>query len=137
MSTLVAQTISNGTVSTSSANVIQGSAKAWVNFNGYTTTTIRASYNVSSVTYNATGDYTINFTNAFSDVNYSYVASTGQADSGDPSASSIGLRMSPFPGNPSTTYTMTTSAIRLQARYQNSTVGGVQDSQVVCFSAFR
>jgi len=73
MSTLVAQTISNGTVSTSSANVIQGSAKAWVNFNGTGTVAIRASYNVSSITDNGTGNYTINFTNALSDANYSCV----------------------------------------------------------------
>jgi predicted nucleic acid-binding Zn-ribbon protein len=70
MSTLVAQTISNGTVSTSSANVIQGSAKAWVNYKGTSTQSIRASYNVSSVTVNTTGQYTINFTNAFADTNY-------------------------------------------------------------------
>ena len=75
MSTLVAQTISNGTVSTSSANVIQGSAKAWVNFNGTGAVAIRASYNVSSITDNGTGDYTINFTNALSDANYSIVGS--------------------------------------------------------------
>jgi hypothetical protein len=73
MSTLVAQTISNGTVSTSSANVIQGSAKAWVNFNGITTATVRASYNVSSVTRNSTGDYTVNFTNAMPDTNYATI----------------------------------------------------------------
>jgi hypothetical protein len=75
MSTLVAQTISNGTVSTSSANVIQGSAKAWVNFNGTGTVAIRASYNVSSITDNGTGDYTINFTNALADANYSVTGS--------------------------------------------------------------
>lgn len=68
MSTLVAQTISNGTVSTSSANVIQGSAKAWVNFSS--AASILASYNVSSVTNNSTGVYTIAFTNALSDTNY-------------------------------------------------------------------
>ncbi len=78
MSTLVAQTISNGTVSTSSANVIQGSAKAWVNFNGgngNTAGAINASYNVSSITVNGTGDYSVNFTNAFADGNYSAVVS--------------------------------------------------------------
>lgn len=85
MSTLVAQTISNGSVSTSSANVIQGSAKAWVNFNGQTgnTTTVRASYNVSSVTYNAAGNYTINFTNAFADANYVCCMSGDQIGNGD------------------------------------------------------
>ena len=67
MSTLVAQTISNGTVSTSSANVIQGSARAWVNFTG---TTIRNSYNVSSITQRSTGDYTVNFTNAMPNKDY-------------------------------------------------------------------
>jgi hypothetical protein len=72
MSTLVAQTISNGTVSTSSENVIRGSARAWVNFNGVSSVTVRASYNVSSVTRNNTGDYTINFTNALPDANYSW-----------------------------------------------------------------
>jgi hypothetical protein len=78
MSTLVAQTISNGTVSTSSANVIQGSAKAWVNFNG-ATATARASYNVSSITRNGNCDYTVNFTNAFADANYSTVATANAA----------------------------------------------------------
>ena len=69
MSTLVAQTISNGTVSTSSTNVIQGSAKAWVNFDG-TTGTRRAFYNVSSVTRSAAGRWIVNFTNAMPDANY-------------------------------------------------------------------
>jgi hypothetical protein len=69
MSTLVAQTLSNGTVSTSTANCIQGSAKAWVNFDG-TTGTVRGSYNVSSVTRVGTGDYNVNFTNAFANTNY-------------------------------------------------------------------
>ena len=79
MSTLVAQTISNGTVSTSSANVIQGSAKAWVNFNGTGTVAIRASYNVSSITDNGTGDYTVNFTNALTDANYATQVTIGGA----------------------------------------------------------
>ena len=74
MSTLVAQTISNGTVSTSSANVIQGSAKAWVRFNGVTTAVIGASYNISSVTRNSAGNYTIAMINALTDTNYCVVA---------------------------------------------------------------
>lgn len=74
MSTLVAQTISNGTVSTSTANVVNG-AKAWINYKGTVTRGINASYNVSSVTANGTGDYTINFTNAFADANYAAVMS--------------------------------------------------------------
>jgi hypothetical protein len=77
MSTLALATLRNlaGTASTSSDNVINGSAKAWVNFNGTGTVAIRASYNVSSITDNGTGDYTVNFTNALPDANYSAVVS--------------------------------------------------------------
>ena len=69
------------------ASVIRGSdnfdsqygaaLKAWVNFNGTGTVAIRASLNVSSITDNGTGDYTVNFTNAMSDANYSGVVSCG------------------------------------------------------------
>jgi len=48
--------------------------RAWVNFNGTTSPgTIRASGNVTSVTKNGTGLYTINFTNALTDANYAGV----------------------------------------------------------------
>jgi hypothetical protein len=82
MSTLVAQNISNGTVSTSSANVINGSAKAWVNFNGTGTVAIRSSYNVTSITDSGAGDYIVNFTNAFVDTNYATVSSSGRNGTG-------------------------------------------------------
>ena len=45
--------------------------RAWVNFNGTGTVAIRASGNVSSITDNGTGQYTINFTTAMPDANYS------------------------------------------------------------------
>jgi hypothetical protein len=50
-----------------------GICVAWVNFNGTSgaSPVIRASFNVSSVVRNGTGDYTITFTNALPDVNYS------------------------------------------------------------------
>jgi hypothetical protein len=51
--------------------------KAWVNFNGTGTVAIRASYNVSSITDNGTGDYTLNFTNAMTDANYAVVSMGG------------------------------------------------------------
>lgn len=44
--------------------------RAWVNFNGTGTVAIRASFNVSSITDNGTGDYTVNFTTALVDANY-------------------------------------------------------------------
>ena len=45
--------------------------RAWVNFNGVGTVAIRASGNVSSITDNSIGDYTVNFTTAMPDENYS------------------------------------------------------------------
>jgi hypothetical protein len=50
--------------------------KAWVNFNGTGTVAIRASYNVSSITDNGTGDYTVNFTTALADANGGVTAIT-------------------------------------------------------------
>lgn len=44
--------------------------RAWVNFNGTGTVAIRGSGNVSSITDNGVGDYTLNFTNAMPDANY-------------------------------------------------------------------
>jgi hypothetical protein len=44
--------------------------RAWVNFNGTGTVAIRASGNVSSITDNGVGDYTVNFTTALPDANY-------------------------------------------------------------------
>ena len=45
--------------------------RAWVNFNGTGTVAIRASGNVTSITDNGTGDYTVNFTTAMPDATYS------------------------------------------------------------------
>jgi hypothetical protein len=53
----------------------QQACKAWVNFNGTGTVAIRAQYNVSSITDNGTGDYTVNFTTAMPDANYAVEAS--------------------------------------------------------------
>jgi len=55
--------------------------RAWVNFSGSGTPAIRASGNVSSLTDNGTGDYTVNFTTAMPDANYSIAGST-QIDTG-------------------------------------------------------
>jgi hypothetical protein len=52
-------------------------ARAWVNFNGTGTVAIRASGNVSSITDGGTGVYTVNFTTAMPDVNYSMVGVAG------------------------------------------------------------
>ena len=73
MSTLKLGTIAtqDGTESTDVTNVINGSAKAWVNFNGTGTVAIRRSFNVTSLTDLAVGKYTVNFTTAMTDANFS------------------------------------------------------------------
>lgn len=73
--TLTIGTLSDGTNSTSSTNAIMGSAKAWVSFNPLSPISTKASFNVSSMTYNAASDYTVNFTNSFADANYAAVVS--------------------------------------------------------------
>ena len=60
-------------LSTASGSAPSYSARAWVTFDGTGTVAIRNSLNVSSVTDNATGQYTVNFTTAMVDVGYSAI----------------------------------------------------------------
>ena len=80
---------SAGTVATAESTLTQfnasGSApvyacRAWVNFNGTGTVAIRSSGNVSSITDNGTGSYTVNFATAMPDANYSAVCTAGRSD---------------------------------------------------------
>ena len=57
-------------------------AKAWVNFNGTGTVAIRDSYNVSSITDNGTGDYTVNYSTALNNSNYAISGITDYNESG-------------------------------------------------------
>lgn len=88
--------------------------KAWVNFNGTGTVAIRASYNVSSITDNGIGDYTVNFTTAMPDANY---AATTMAPviSDQGQTYQFGLRF-PSGGYGGAPTTKTTTALRLLAR---------------------
>jgi hypothetical protein len=70
MSTIIASNISDGTTSVASTYVVNGSAKAWVNFNGTGTIAARDSFNVASLTDNGTGDYSCNFSSAMGNANY-------------------------------------------------------------------
>jgi len=56
--------------------------RAWADWNGVSSVTIRASFNVSSITRTGTGSYTINFTNAMPDANYCVVTSANPNNSG-------------------------------------------------------
>lgn len=85
--------------------------KAWVNFNGTGTVAIRASFNVSSITDNGTGDYTVNFTNALADANYSAVFGGNFNASGTARDNNIGVRNNVAP---------TASALRINAFEPNT-----------------
>jgi len=80
--------IKNGVASTpptiqdSAGTEIGTFCRAWVNFNGTGTVAIRASFNVSSITDNGVGLYTVNFTNALTDANYSVVGWATNATGG-------------------------------------------------------
>jgi hypothetical protein len=91
--------------------------RAWVNFNGTGTVAIRASGNVTSITDNGTGDYTVNFTTAMPDANYALVGSAG----GDGSrwAYAIGISHQAAP---------TTSAVRISISTINA--AGIDSPQV-------
>jgi hypothetical protein len=77
--TLTTPAFDSATFATVSGTAPLYGCRAWVNFDGTTATpcTIRGSGNVTSVNRNATGDYTINFTTAMPDANYSYVLNGG------------------------------------------------------------
>ena len=75
--TFVTPVIDSATVATVSGTAPLYMCRAWVNFNGTGTVAIRASGNVSSITDNGVGDYTMNFTTAMTDINYSVVGTAG------------------------------------------------------------
>ena len=94
--------------------------RAWVNFNGTGTVAIRASGNVSSITDNGTGDYTVNFTTAMVDANY---AVHEQHSTG--SAQTTGSGITP---QISTLHTQTTTSVRLQYSYYTGSSNTVSNN---------
>jgi hypothetical protein len=101
--------------------------RAWVNFNGTGTVAIRASGNVSSITDNGAGDYTVNFTTAMADANYSPVVSYRYPFSGDQNSTL---------SCPANGTAPTTSAIRM--RHANAYGGGSAfDTDYISIAIFR
>ena len=70
MSTLNVSNITDGTDTVETGYVLNGSAKAWVNFNGENTIAIRDSLNIASLTDSGTGEYKSSFTNNMANANY-------------------------------------------------------------------
>lgn len=97
--------------------------RAWVNFNGTGTVAIRASGNVTSITDNGTGTYTINFTTAMPDANYSAVLTCNESAGG--SGTGVIARMA---------NTATTSALPMQTVNLSATTF---DQSFICCSVFR
>jgi len=97
-------------------------ARAWVNFNGTGTVAIRGSGNVSSITDGGTGIYTVNFTTAMSDANYSAVAVSGYVSAGDSGHVSPTLR------------SLTTTSFQI---YNYNDGDASVDSDIVCASVDR
>ena len=95
-----------------------GLCKAWVNFNGTASGTanfIRGAFNVSSVTDNGTGDYTINFTTAMPDANYAVNITT---------AMTFGRTMQvDASSDTAAPTTQSTSAVRITAKSTSANVG--------------
>lgn len=119
MTTTINASPSNGIVQTADgsgvmklqSNGVTTNALAWVNFNGTGTVAIRSSYNVSSITDNGTGDYTINFATALSDANYSVVTSVDAFAAANSSVIAMGIYESSTP---------TTSAVRVVCHRSNA-----------------
>ena len=78
MSTLSVSNITDGVDTVETGYVVNGSAKAWVNFNGTGTAAIRDSFNVASLTDNGTGNYNVNFSNSMANTGYSVGSSVDQ-----------------------------------------------------------
>jgi hypothetical protein len=95
--------------------------RAWVNFNGNGTVAIRASGNVSSITDNGVGSYTVNFTTAMPDVNYSPIVSLGLVEAG---TSGRG-KYAGFNNQGGTVYSPSTNNIRMMVA---STTDGTSQS---------
>jgi len=70
MSTLEVSNLNDGTTTVATTYITNGSAKAWANFTGISTTALRDSLNVSSLTDGGTGDTTVTFSSAMNNANY-------------------------------------------------------------------
>ena len=121
-------TLTTPTFDSASLVTISGTAplymcRAWVNFNGTGTVAIRASGNVSSITDNGTGDYTVNFTTAMPDANYALSGMGGNSTTALVCVSQPQGFVAP-----------TTSAVRVQTTFVNASL---TDPTTVSVAIFR
>jgi hypothetical protein len=89
VATVKSTTTSPPTVQNSAGTEIGRMCRAFVNFNGTGTVAIRQAFNVTSITDNGVGDYTVNFTNAMPDANYSSALNTDTYNTANKSADTL------------------------------------------------
>jgi hypothetical protein len=106
---LTISTLNNDTGVLATQNGMTGICKAWLSYNGVTTT-ILGSFNVSSVTRNGVGNYTVNFTTAMSNSNYAITTFVRSTDTTAGFTNVNGL-------NAGSDSVKTTSALQVLARY--------------------
>lgn len=111
-----------------------GLCKAWVNFNGTGTVAIRTSYNVSSITDNGVGDYTVNFASGLVDGNYVAAMQMSGAVSGTTWFLTPGLVT--VPGS-STPVLKSSSAVRFALFNDNAANTGHYDANDCGVAIFR
>ena len=129
---IVADTLEHSTAGSIATNyVVNGSAKAWVNFNGTGTVAIRESFSVSSISDNGTGDYTVTFSTAMTDANYSSSVTGVQRQSASGASQSSGL----YSTNDVNSSGYTSSSLRVSMK-QSFAVGFI-DINTFCVSVFR
>ena len=98
MSTLNVSNITDGTTTVGTSYVVNGSAKAWVNFQGDGTVTIRNSLNTSSITDTTTGQYFQNYASNMNAVDYCSVGSAGKSGGGHTESNSGYVNLSEISG---------------------------------------
>ena len=130
MSEIRANTISDAAGTGPVTLTGQYAAKAWVNFDGTGTVSVTESGNISSLTDNGTGDYTITFTQSMTDGNYSTSGSVGNLLYSLPADSSVRVAM---PYQPP----FVSGSHRIMTRYVNATSSNMEDEDVVSYMIFR
>ena len=106
---------------------VANTAKAWVNFNGVSGVTVNSSFNVSSVTRGSTGQYVVNFTNAFANANYACVSGYYNNSSGLPAYVPYTRVLAAYPNN--------TSSARMSS-WAGDGSNVYYDLQSISFAAF-
>ena len=137
MSTLNVSNISDGTDTVETGYVVNGSAKAWANMNGLGTVAIRDSVNVSSITDNGTGDYTVNYANSMSNTNHSFSFNAVSAGYSDRSGGFIGTKVTTLGNsNPKSFYSTSSHTISYTYASNATASGSPSDVDVVCLHVF-